>query len=266
MNIRARFQPPRVNGPHSPRGARHPFSFVHNRQARRRKALGRSPTLSRRLQSFERFLAVVMRVTGLRLNEYAFHFRMGCFDPALDARHGFLCVCRCAGANKVGSKAPILASSSPRSSGPVSPTTRVLSIRISTAPAERPRTALASSSSCSPIAPRPPPCRPTSSACHSRPWPMSSSIPYAALVCATASSPMPPSRPFASSCSSSVRRCAPAYAASTSPSPQDAPTRTNSNSPMSTLSAPSARPEPQAVAKTPGLAHRHADARPDGLA
>ena len=47
---------------------------------------------------------------------------------------------------------------------------RALSTRISIAPAERLRTASASSSSCSPIAPRRPPCRPISSACGSRPW------------------------------------------------------------------------------------------------
>ena len=34
-----------------------------------------------------------MRVASLCLNEYAFHFRMGYFDPALDARHGFLQKC-----------------------------------------------------------------------------------------------------------------------------------------------------------------------------
>jgi hypothetical protein len=79
------------------------------------------------------------------------------------------------------------------------------------------------------------------------------SIPCAASVCAMASSPMPPSRPFASSCSSSGRRCAPACAASTSPSPQDVRTRTSSNSPTSIFSAPSALPEPQDAPKTPGL-------------
>ena len=52
-------------------------------------------------QSFERFLAVLMRVTSLRLNEYACHFRMRCFDPALDARHGFLHFCCCVGVDKV---------------------------------------------------------------------------------------------------------------------------------------------------------------------
>jgi hypothetical protein len=31
-------------------------------------------------QSLERFLAVPMRVASLRLNEYAFHFRMGTVD------------------------------------------------------------------------------------------------------------------------------------------------------------------------------------------
>ena len=111
------------------------------------------------------------------------------------------------------------------------------------APAERLRTASASSSSCSPIAPRRPPCRPISSACGSRPWPMYSSTPCAASVCATASSPMPPSPPFAASCSSSGPRCAPACAASTSPLPRDARTRSSSNSPISTCSAPSAPPD-----------------------
>ena len=95
--------------------------------------------------------------------------------------------------------------------------------------------------------------QPISCACRSRPWPMFWSIPCAASVCAIASSPMPPSRPFASSCSSSGRRCAPACAASTSPSPRDVRTRTSSNSPTSTFSAPSALPEPQDAPKTPGL-------------
>ena len=50
------------------------------------------------------------------------------------------------------------------------------------------------------------------------------------------------------------RRCAPACAASTSPSPQDVRTRTSSNSPTSSIfSAPSALPEPQDAPKTPGL-------------
>ena len=92
-----------------------------------------------------------------------------------------------------------------------------------------------------------------------------SSIPCAAAVCAIASSPMPLSRPFASSCSSSGRRCAPACAASTSSSPQDVRTRTSSNSPTSTFSAPSAPLEPQDAAKR-RFAHRHADARPNRFA
>jgi len=49
--------------------------------------------------------------------------------------------------------------------------------------AARPRTASASSSRCSPTARLPPPCRPTSSAYGSRPWPTSWSIPCAASAC-----------------------------------------------------------------------------------
>ena len=52
-------------------------------------------------QSFERFLAVPMCVTSLRLNEYARYFRMGYFNPAFDARHGFFHFCRCIGVNRV---------------------------------------------------------------------------------------------------------------------------------------------------------------------
>ena len=52
---------------------------------------------------------------------------------------------------------PILASSSPPSSAPASPTMLARYTRSSTAPAEKPRTALVSSSSCSPIVPRRPP-------------------------------------------------------------------------------------------------------------
>src|SRR6185436_14049780 len=163
-------------------------------------------------------------------------------------------------------RAAIHVSSSPRSSARVSLTMRAPSTRISIVPAVKLRTASASSSSYSPIAPRRPPCRPISSGCGSRPWLMCWSIPCAASACVSLSSPTLPSPRSASSCSSSGHRCAPACGAFTSLSPRAAPTRTHSNSPTSTCSAPSAPPEPQDAPKTAGMARWHADARPDGLA
>ena len=76
------------------------------------------------------------------------------------------------------------------------------STRACTAPAARPRTASANSSNCSPIAPPPPPWRPTSCACGFRPWPMCWSTRYAVSVCALPSSPTPRRRPFVSGSSS----------------------------------------------------------------
>ena len=61
-----------------------------------------------------------------------------------------------------------------------------ISTRRSTAPAARWRTGSRSASSiCSPTAPRPPPCAPTSSACGSPRWPMCCSAPCAASACTT---------------------------------------------------------------------------------
>ena len=73
-------------------------------------------------------------------------------------------------AEQIGT-APILALSSPRSNTPASPIP-ASSTRSCIAPVARPRTVSVSSSSCSPIALPPPPCRPTSCACGSRRWPM----------------------------------------------------------------------------------------------
>ena len=83
---------------------------------------------------------------------------------------------------------PILALSSARSNMPAWPIL-VLCMRICIVPGARRRIALASSSNCSPIAPRLPPWRPISCACGSRRWPTCWSTRYAASVCALPSSP-----------------------------------------------------------------------------
>ena len=99
----------------------------------------------------------------------------------------------------IGKAEHTLEGSNPRSSSAspssvaASPTMRARPLREALLrPRRWRRTALASSSSCSPIAPRRPPWPPISCACRSRPWPMFWSIPCAASVCAMASSPMPP--------------------------------------------------------------------------
>ena len=83
------------------------------------------------------------------------------------------------------------------------------STRISTAPAAKSRTGSRNSSStCSPIAPAPPPCVPTSSACGSRPSPTSCSRRSGGSGCGSPSSPTRLAAPSASSCSKSARRFA----------------------------------------------------------
>ncbi len=100
---------------------------------------------------------------------------------------------------------PIPASWSLRSS----PTKRPCenSTRTSIAPAARWRTVSRSArATCSPTAPRPPPCAPTSYACGSPPWPTSYSAPCDASASNTHASPTPPAAP----CASSSSRSAPA--------------------------------------------------------
>ena len=92
-----------------------------------------------------------------------------------------------------------------------------ISTRRSTARGEQRRTGSRNASSTSMrIAPRRPPCGPTSCACGSTLWLMSCSAP--ALSGSTIpTSPRPPAAPSGSSCSRSARSCASASAASSSP-------------------------------------------------
>jgi hypothetical protein len=87
-------------------------------------------------------------------------------------------------------------------------------------------------STCSPTAPRPRRCAPTSCGFGSRRWLMCWSAPCAASPCGTPSSPRPPAAPSASGCSRSARWCGSASAASKSPWPAPVLTRTSSPSPI----------------------------------
>ena len=88
------------------------------------------------------------------------------------------------------------------------------------------------SSTCSPTAPRPRPCAPTSCGYGSRQWLMCWSAPCARLPCGTRSLQRRPAVRSASSCSRSARWCGSASAASRSRWPPPVPTKTSSPSPI----------------------------------
>ncbi len=148
---------------------------------------------------------------------------------------------------------PIRALSSPRSDAPAPPMMPARSTKISTARAVRPRTASASSSSCSPIAHHRQRWRPINCACRSRQWPTCWPTHCVVSACVIPSSPTLQCRPFASSCSSSEPRCAPARDVFTSLLRRDVPTRPSSRSHISTCSARSAPHEPLLGYRTPAL-------------
>ena len=107
------------------------------------------------------------------------------------------------------------------------------STRRSIAPAATWKTASRNASStCSPTAPRPRPCAPTSCGYGSRRWRMCWFVPCVALPCGIPSLQRRPAERSASSCSRLARWCGSASAASRSRWPPPVPTKTSSPSPI----------------------------------
>jgi len=109
--------------------------------------------------------------------------------------------------------------------------------RIKSLPRRRPGNA---SSTCSPTEPPATPCAPTSCACGSPRWPMSSSAHCGGSASPTPSSLPPPAAPSVWRCSKSAPSCGSASGASTSPWHRAARGRTNSDWPTFGSPAPPA--------------------------
>jgi len=101
-----------------------------------------------------------------------------------------------------------------------------------------PRRRGSASSICSPTAPRPGPCAPTSSGSGSPPWPTRCSARSAASASPIPASPGRAAAPSASSCSRSPRACASACAASASPCRPPAPASPSSPPPTNDYPPP----------------------------
>jgi hypothetical protein len=137
---------------------------------------------------------------------------------------------------------------------------RATSTRRFIAPAARWRIASRNASSTSsPTGPPPRPCAPTSFACGSLQWPMSSSAPCAASASPTPNSPPPLAAPSVWRSSRSAPWCGSASGAFTSPWPQAARGRTNSDWPTYGSPPPPAD-EPETASHMPrigGCVHAH---------